>query len=203
MRQAQVERRFFSIREIKNVGEKIDQEKVDVHFLVKEYEQKKTEALEDKRLLTQHMITTEMYFAKKIENLKMHEESCRMEIEDLRHRFLSLRATNIMLKKQQKVIKKSIDNLPKLEENREKNEALIQDFSLMLQGVAKYMEESENWRKVGYTEKIMSLVKDVQVLEESANEFSQDALQDPRKLIPYMRSATPSRQNTKTSMGYV
>ncbi|OMJ82074.1 hypothetical protein SteCoe_17347 [Stentor coeruleus] len=202
-KQAQVERRFFYIKEIKNIGEKIDQEKVDVHFIVKEYEQKNIEALEDKRLLEQHMMTTKMYFARKIENLKMHEESCRMEIEDLRHRFLSLRASNVMLKKQQKIIKKNIETLPKLVENRGKNETLIQEFSLMLQGVAKYIEESENWRKVGYTEKIMNLVKDVQMLEESANEFSQDALQDPRKLIPYMRSATPSRQNTKTSIGYV
>ena len=45
----------------------------------------------------------------------------------------------------------------------------------------------------------MQLSKEVQTLEKAIAKFTQDALEDPRKTSPYLRSATPNRQGFSKS----
>ena len=122
-----------------------------------------------------------------------------MQNEDYSLQLTVLKSGNAHLKSLCKRLQKSLAEVSKLQDLFEINEEKIQNYSLILRNLSNYIQKIETKKNINYQDKIKVLLEEVQSLEQAVNDFSQEALQDPRKTIPYMRTATPNRPQVMKS----
>lgn len=141
-------------------------------------------------LMHQHLAVCSRYFDGKLNNYRAVEENLAMAGEDLYVQLLEASNKCKVAKSQQKKIKKIVSLNSQLEEKREKNDFLIQKYSAVLKKVSKSLENREN---LDFSKKVSEINKAITDLQESIHDFTYEALEDPRKMIPYIRSASPAR----------
>ena len=100
--------------------------------------------IEDQRLLNQHKQVCENYYKKKLMSLRNIEENLSMKYEELLVDFCQIKESNLSLRSTQKKIKKISKLTSELEDQREKNEYFIQNYSLVLKSVSTHMQNREN-----------------------------------------------------------
>lgn len=146
--------------------------------------------IEDQRLLNQHKQVCENYYKKKLMSLRNIEENLSMKYEELLVDFCQIKESNLSLRSTQKKIKKISKLTSELEDQREKNEYFIQNYSLVLKSVSTHMQNREN---IDFSDRVSEISQKISCLQSSIDDFTKEALEDPRKLIPYIRSATPNK----------
>jgi hypothetical protein len=145
---------------------------------------------EEGRLLKQHFNVCKRFYQKKMEGVRRTEENLAMNFEDLIVGLGLIKDFNAAVRITQKKLKRINKVMNSLEEQREKNDFLIQNYSIVLKNISKHMENREN---IDFSKRVAEINVRIQELQGSIEEFTKEALEDPRKLIPYVRSATPNK----------
>lgn len=188
-----VERSFFYLNEVKKTGFLFTDEGINVFeadkVLEKEFEEKRIQT----KLLTQHLNMSKSYYDQRLAFLKECEESHQMQCEDLHSQLTSLKSITSDLNEKHKRLKRSYKSSARLQKVSDQNELKIFKYSQTLQHFSVYMQRTQNQEFLKCHKKIEILLKKIQNLELAATDFSDDAQQDPRKTMPYVRSATPNR----------
>jgi uncharacterized protein (DUF2164 family) len=132
-------------------------------------------------------------FRNQREEIREREENMQMQLEDFQAQRILLHTSNTALKQHHQLLKKTLESCTKLELKREQNEFLINHYTFLLEKLGVYLNKPQTDFDSGMKERIDDLVKELQALEKSITEFTEEATQDPRNVIPFMRSATPNR----------
>ena len=140
--------------------------------------------------MTQHLAVCSKYFEGKLRDLRETEENLAMKCEDLYIQRLDASNYCKVVKTQHKKLKKIVGLIGSLEEKREQNNFLIQKYSGVLKKAAKTMENKNSFEFFTKVSEINNTICD---LQRSIEDFTHEALEDPRKMIPYIRSASPMR----------
>lgn len=157
----------------------------------------KTKAKNSKILLmNQHLGVCSRYFGGKLNDLREIEENLAMKCEDLCVQKLVASNHCKVVKNQHKKLKKIMGLIGPLEEKRQQNNFFIQKYSGVLKKAAKIME---NKNSIDFFTKVSEINNTICGLQRSIEEFTQEALEDPRKMIPYIRSASPMRVPSGTN----
>ena len=188
-----IEKTYFYSNEVDRTGQYFVDENSEIFNLEISIEEKyKIECIQNV-LLNQHLSACNNYYSQKTNGLKETEERYLMQYEDLRLHLIKLKSTNTQLKDKYQSLKRKQKGIISLQKLSETNEEKIQSYSLTLQRLSNYMQNNQAKQSVNYNEKINRLLREILNLENAAIKFADEAQQDPRKTMPYVRSATPNR----------
>lgn len=198
-RKRNIAKKEFYIKELKNNAEVIVREEVEFKNTLSRINQEINAENAQQGLLSQHLKISQSYYRQKLDLLRESEERCSMQCEDFCSKLRSIREDNEVLESSYKNLGKILQSTSKLEGIRESNDWKLEKYSLLLRSIGKHIKKNEKNTFENYTDKLFLLCKEVQSLEQSVTNFRQEALQDPRKTMPYLRSATPLNYKLKTN----